>query len=182
MRDIQRYTLPVCVALLSYAAPQPSTAAYQFYMDSFVIAKAFPNDTTDPLVAFSDPYIKFLDEFDAGGAPPDLTGVFNSDQNTSGTPDFSYSSNPATDGTVGPEVAYQDAQDLLSLSSGNAVVYAGAGGQPQPAPVCGGQRRRRHWLGENGSLRGGGGVPVDRAGPQPELWHTASGPAQRCAR
>lgn len=128
MRDIQRFTLPVCVAMLSFAAPQPSAAAYQFYMDSFVIAKAFPNGTTDPLVAFSAPYIKFLDEFDAGGAPPDLAGVFNSDQNNSGTPDFSYSSNPATDGTVGPEVAYQGAQYLLSLSSDNAVVYAGAGG------------------------------------------------------
>jgi hypothetical protein len=110
----------------------PAEAAYQFYMDSFVVAKDFTSGSLDPSDIFAGANIRFEDEFDAGGPPPDLTGVFNDDKNNNGIGngigDFSYVVNVAQNGTAGPEVNYQGSQDLLSLSSDNAVLYTGAGG------------------------------------------------------
>lgn len=122
-----RTSSSLLVAMLPFLAA-PAEAAYQFYMDSFVVAKDFTDGSLDPTVIFADANIRFEDEFDAGGPPPDLIGVSNFDKNTNGIGDFSYVVNEATNGTAGPEVAYQGSQDLLSLNSAQAVLYTGAGG------------------------------------------------------
>lgn len=120
MPRFQRHALPVCLALAPFLAPAPAVAAYQFYMDSFMVAKGFPDGAADPFTIFTPASVKFLDDFDAGGPPPDLTGVINADQNNNSSPDFSYAVNVAENGTVGPEVNYQGVQDLLSLNSAHA--------------------------------------------------------------
>jgi len=123
-----RSSSSLLIAMLPFLAT-PAEAAYQFYMDSFVVAKDFTSGSLDPTVIFADANIRFEDEFDAGGPPPDLTGVFNFDKpNSDPGNDFSYVVNVAQNGTAGPEVDYKGSQDLLSLSSDNAVLYTGAGG------------------------------------------------------
>jgi len=112
-----------CLFALGMIVPLPALAAYQFYLDSFQVARLFPNGTTDPTVIFSDTngYVKFKDEFDAGGPPPDLTGVLVADVNNSNIGDFTYGVDLVNNGTTGPEVPYQGVTDLLSLNSANAV-------------------------------------------------------------
>lgn len=124
-----RHPFPLlCVALLPFIVPTPAAADYLFYMDRFLVAKGFPNGTSDPFTIFTPGYVKFFDDFSAGGPPPDLTGVINADQDSNLTADFSYGVNVTENGTVGPEVAYQGFQDLLSLNSADAVLHTGADG------------------------------------------------------
>lgn len=118
-----KHALAASLAVLASASAMPAAAAYQFHLDTFAVARGFP-DGTPGLEAFNLPdSVPFVDEFDDGNPPPDLTSAFNDDQDGDGTPDFSYFVDAASNGTVGPEFP-----ETLRLDSSNGVVAANADG------------------------------------------------------
>lgn len=119
-----KHALVASLAVLASASAMPAAAAYQFHLETFSVARGFP-DGASALDAFNlSASVPFVDEFDDGNPPPDLSSVWNADQNSDGTPDFSYFVDAASNGTVGPEVA----PEMLRLDSSNGVVAADADG------------------------------------------------------